>query len=157
MHIRIHEAELQDIPEMAEIIASAEAWISYGIDYNQARRMLSTLPDALYVAISVKTGEVVGFGSLRRDGVGNIGAYVRLFAVKDKYRGRGVGRQLMDFIWQIAVQTSPNLFLICSENNREALAFYEKMGFARVGVMPDLVVAGRHEVLMRRTSGPLKS
>lgn len=155
MEIRIHEAEPRDIAEMAVIMSTTEAWTCFGIDYNYAFKTLTTMPDALYVATSPATGEVVGFGSLRREGVGNFGAYTRLFAVKEKYRERGVGRQLLDFIWDIATKTSPNLFLICSENNAGGLKFYDKMGFARVGVLPDLVIDGHNEILLRKTTGPL--
>ena len=156
MEIRIHEAEQRDIPEVAEIMSTSEAWKCFGIDYGWAFKTLTTMTDALYVAVSPETGEVVGFGSVRRDGVGNIGAYTRLFGVKKKYLRRGIGRQLCDFIWDIAAKTSPNLFLICSENNKPGLEFYEKMGFTKAGILTGLVIPGQNEILLRKTSGPIK-
>jgi ribosomal protein S18 acetylase RimI-like enzyme len=35
-------------------------------------------------------------------------------------------------------------------DNRPALGFYRKLGFARVGRLPDLIKPGRVEVLLRK-------
>ena len=42
------------------------------------------------------------------------------------------------------------LFVSCDADNRAALRFYRRQGFARVGRLPDLVRAGRIELLLRK-------
>ena len=42
------------------------------------------------------------------------------------------------------------LFVSCDAGNRAALRFYRRQGFARVGRLPDLVRAGRVELLLRK-------
>lgn len=111
------------------------------------------MEDTIYIAeIGDKS---VGFITIRIDGVGNIGAYVRMVAVAEQWRRKGIGHQLIDFVSQIAIQHIPNLFLICSVDNEEAQRFYEKIGFLRVGILPDLVINGHDELLYRKSFGVL--
>jgi ribosomal protein S18 acetylase RimI-like enzyme len=42
------------------------------------------------------------------------------------------------------------LFVSCDAGNAGALRLYRRLGFARVGRLPDLVRAGRVELLLRR-------
>jgi ribosomal protein S18 acetylase RimI-like enzyme len=46
------------------------------------------------------------------------------------------------------------LFVSADAGNRAALAFYRKLGFERVGRLPDLVKPGRVEILLRKGRGP---
>jgi len=95
------------------------------------------MEDTIYV--TEQNGEVVGFITLRINGVGNIGAYVRMVAVAEKFRGQGIGRQMIAYIGNLASQYIPNLFLICSVENVDAQKFYEKNGFEKIGIMKNLV------------------
>jgi ribosomal protein S18 acetylase RimI-like enzyme len=45
------------------------------------------------------------------------------------------------------------LFVSCDADNRAALRFYRRQGFARVGRLPNLVRAGRVELLLRKPRG----
>jgi ribosomal protein S18 acetylase RimI-like enzyme len=63
-------------------------------------------------------------------------------------RGRGIGRQAMDLLTNsLAAAGSPGLFLQVDPRNRDALRFYEKLGFAdfRAHDLP------RHSVFMVKT------
>jgi ribosomal protein S18 acetylase RimI-like enzyme len=42
------------------------------------------------------------------------------------------------------------LYVSCDAANAQALRFYRKVGFARVGRLPDLVRAGHVELLLRK-------
>lgn len=147
------EAKAQDIPMLADIISTTEAWQRYNIDYTTAIRLLESMEDTIYVA---EIGDQIGgFVTLRTNGVGNIGAYMRMIAVAEIYRGRELGRKLMDYISEIAFQKTPNLFLICSVDNSDARRFYEKVGFAKAGTLSNLVLEGHDEILYRKTTGPM--
>jgi ribosomal protein S18 acetylase RimI-like enzyme len=111
------------------------------------------MEDTIYIAENKE--ETVGFITLRINGVGNIGAYVRMVAVAEGFRGQGIGRKMIEYVSEIASQDISNLFLICSVENKKAQDFYEKAGFERVGVMKDLVVKGHDEILYRKNFGTL--
>jgi ribosomal protein S18 acetylase RimI-like enzyme len=45
------------------------------------------------------------------------------------------------------------LYVSCDGNNRAALRFYRRLGFSRVGHLPDLVRPGHVELLLRKGGG----
>ncbi len=143
-----------DIPVLAQIISSSEAWTRYNIDYQQAVVLFEKMEDTIYIAEQEK--QVLGFITLRLNGVGNFGAYVRMLAVAEPFRGQGVGRRLMEYASQIVAPKLPNLFLICSTDNLSAQTFYENAGFENVAILKDLVIADHDEILYRKSFGTLR-
>lgn len=138
------------IYQCAEIISSEHAWQVYGIDLNKAIEILTSMPDQIYVAI--ENNIVQGFATLRLQGVGNIGSYVRMLAVRRDCRRQSIGRFLIDHIQKEAEkQGDKDIFLICSTDNPNASRFYESIGFNRIGILSDLLVAGHDEFLYRRS------
>lgn len=152
MKIRsIDSNESQIIHQCAEIISCEHAWQVYGIDLNRAVKILSSMPDQIYVA--EKNGIVQGFVTLRLQGVGNIGAYVRMLAVHPNCRRQSIGCSLINYIQQEAEKRGDrNLFLICSTDNSSASNFYKSIGFEQVGILSDLVITGHDEILYRKTN-----
>lgn len=148
---KISSVESQSIYQCAEIISSEHAWQVYEIDLNKAIEILTSMPDKIY---AIKENNIVqGFATLRLQGIGNIGAYMRMLAVRQDCRGQSLGRSLIDYVQQEAEkQGSRDMFLICSTDNQTASHFYESIGFTRVGILSDLVVAGHDEILYRRTN-----
>lgn len=51
----------------------------------------------------------------------------------------------------------PNVFLMVSDFNASAQAFYRALGYTEVGMIRDYVVPGVTEHLYRKTSGPIDS
>jgi ribosomal protein S18 acetylase RimI-like enzyme len=148
------DGKKQDIPVIATIISTTEAWTCFGIDYDIAMGLFEKMEDLIYIA--EKDGEIVGFVTLRVNGVGNIGAYLRMIAVAEKFRGQGIGKQIINYIEEIAYIHTPNVFLICSVENQDAQRFYEKNGFEKIGVMKDLVIKGHDEIWYRKNFGTVR-
>ena len=48
---------------------------------------------------------------------------------------------------------SPNVFLCVSSFNPRARALYKRLGYARVGELPDYLIPGHSEVIFRKTIG----
>jgi ribosomal protein S18 acetylase RimI-like enzyme len=79
-----------------------------------------------------------------------LGGFVSLLAVRPEASGRGVGSALMEHVAARIFRARNWLFVSCDAGNPGALAFYRKLGFERVGRLPDLVKTGRVELLLRR-------
>lgn len=149
--VNIWEANTGEFPALANIISTSQAWTCFGIDHEKALALFKKMEDTIYVA--KKDNQIVGFITLRINGVGNIGAYVRMVAVAEQFRGQGIGTQLINFAEKIAVNNIPNLFLICSVENIDAQRFYEKLRFEKIGMLKDLVLVGHDEILYRKSLG----
>ncbi|MFN2443136.1 MAG: GNAT family N-acetyltransferase, partial [Thermoanaerobaculia bacterium] len=50
---------------------------------------------------------------------------------------------------------APNVFLFVSSFNDGARRLYERLGYRVVGEVPDYLIPGASEILMRKTIGPL--
>jgi ribosomal-protein-alanine N-acetyltransferase len=49
----------------------------------------------------------------------------------------------------------PNVFICASSFNPGARRLYERLGYQVVGELPDYIVRGHAETLLRKTTGPL--
>jgi ribosomal protein S18 acetylase RimI-like enzyme len=78
-----------------------------------------------------------------------LGSFVALVAVKPEQAGRGVGRALMEHVQRRVFARRRWLYVSADSGNRRALGFYRELGFKRVGRLPDLIRAGRDEILLR--------
>ena len=55
--------------------------------------------------------------------------YVRQIAVRQEYRGQGIGRKLLAFVEGIAFKDWPKLFLTVSNFNSRAKRLYARLGY----------------------------
>jgi len=86
---------------------------------------------------------------------GPLNGYIQMLAVHPDWRGRGLGARLMRFAEERIFRQSPHVFLCVSDFNRRAQAFYARLGYRRVGELPDFLTKGHSEILMSKTKGPL--
>jgi ribosomal protein S18 acetylase RimI-like enzyme len=49
-----------------------------------------------------------------------------------------------------------NLFACVSDFNDQARHFYKKQGYQEIGPMPNFLIPGSAEILLRKTSGPAR-
>ncbi len=148
-NILMCRADKEHIYACAEIISKEHAWQVYGFDFKKSVQVLETMEDVIYIA--KVNNKVAGFITLRINGVGNIGAYVRMIAVNSECRNQGIGKAMVDYIQQVAHDSGmDNIFLICSTDNPKGEKFYLHNGFMKVGILQSLVVEGHDEILFRR-------
>ena len=95
-----------------------EAWSRDGFPYAVAG-------EDVFVALAPR-GEVVGFVSLWRPD-----PFVHFLHVASTWRGRGVGAALLEHA--LATLPAGPVDLKCLPDNRAALAFYRRLGWAEVG------------------------
>jgi ribosomal protein S18 acetylase RimI-like enzyme len=150
----------------ARIVADDPLWQRYGLTFARARTVIrGALPRRAgrgarpggQFAVARVGGEIAGFVWFRPEGTFHHSGYIRWIGVAPAARGRGVGRRLMAYAEDRVFRSGPNVFLLVSDFNRRAHAFYRRQGYTRVGAIPDYVVPGITEYVFRRTRGPIAS
>jgi ribosomal protein S18 acetylase RimI-like enzyme len=139
----------------AEWIAAIEPWRSLGYSREGLARFLkrsARAPGGVLVARTQARGAVLGIACVQ-EGV-LLGNFVALLAVKPEAAGRGIGRALMDAVAEVTFASRRWLYVSVADRNRAARAFYRKLGFDRVGRLPDLVRPGDIELLLRKGAPP---
>jgi ribosomal protein S18 acetylase RimI-like enzyme len=79
-----------------------------------------------------------------------LGGFIALLAVRPEVAGQGLGTALMEEVRRRVGRKRRWLYTSCDGKNRAALRFYERLGFLRVGRLPDLIRPGRIEILLRQ-------
>jgi ribosomal protein S18 acetylase RimI-like enzyme len=75
---------------------------------------------------------------------------VKSIAVEGDYRSQGIGAALLEFAEDLFRAEARHLFLCVSSFNQRAYAFYERQGYAAVGVLEDYILQGVSEILMHK-------
>jgi len=157
LEVRTADAALAG--RQARWVAALEPWKSLGYQVPGLSRFLRRVAGAGGVLVAIVRspsaspsrgrgrGRVVGVLAMQ-EGV-LLGDFVSLLAVRADAAGRGVGRTLMAAV-EAATPPRRWLYVSADAKNVAALAFYRKLGFRRVGRLPDMVREGRVELLLRK-------
>jgi ribosomal protein S18 acetylase RimI-like enzyme len=131
-------------------IAGIEPWRSLGYSGADLSRFLRRAATArqVWVAAATRSGSPLGVLVLQPGVL--LGDFVALLAVRPEAAGQGIGRALIAHAESRTFVDRRWLFVSADADNRGALTFYRKLGFVRVGRLPDLVRAGHTEILLRK-------
>ena len=90
------------------------------------------------VLVAEADGDLVGMAHLAPSGAANAPhrAEVQRVAVAERVRGGGVGRRLMAAVEEAAVERGLTLLWLTTHEGSEACAFYEAVGYTKLGIMP---------------------
>ena len=135
----------------ATIMATNDPWITLGRTFDRCLEAARDTALERYVAMS--DGEVVGFILISMRG--SFTGYIKSIAVREDWRGLGIGSDLLAFAEKRILRDSPNVFICVSSFNSRARGLYERLGYETVGELRDFIVRGYDEILLRKTSGPL--
>ena len=135
----------------ATIMATTDPWVTLGRTFDKCLETARDTTLERYVAVSDR--EIVGFILVAMQGT--FTGYIKSIAVRDDWRGRGVGTSLLRFAEDRIFRERANVFICVSSFNPRAHALYERLGYQTVGDLRDFIARGYDERLMRKTTGPL--
>jgi ribosomal protein S18 acetylase RimI-like enzyme len=136
----------------ARMMEHSEPWLSLGTGYRALFDLMRNPARERYVA-SLEN-RIAGFVVINMSGT--LAAYVQTICVAPGNRASGIGRLLMSHAETRIFRDAPNVFLMVSDFNAAARRFYAGLGYLEIGEIPDYLVAGRSEILMRKTRGPIR-
>lgn len=143
--MRIRKAEPALARRQAAWIAGIDPWRSMGYQAAPLGRWLARL--ARVGQVQVIGASVDGIVVVQPDVL--LGSFIALLAVRPEAAGAGVGRALVEQVAGQVFRERRWLYTSSDAGNRAAARFYRKLGFSRVARLPDMVRAGRTEVLWR--------
>lgn len=152
MQITIIKGQAKYIPDCHEALFNSELGQQYFQTSDRVNRALQEAlsKEELYVAIN-NEGQCLGFLWPVLDGAFHIYPYLHILAIKEEYRGQGIGEQLMDYFENtISDYDNDKLFLVVADFNPKGKAFYEKLGYHEVAKIPGLYKEGVTEHLMMK-------
>jgi ribosomal protein S18 acetylase RimI-like enzyme len=150
--MRVRRALPGEARGQAGWIAAIEPWRSLGYRADRLGGWLARMARARGAWVAVQgrgpTGGIAGIVVVRPDVL--LGDFIALVAVRPERAGQGVGRALVEDAAARTFRARRWLYTSSDAGNRAAAAFYRRLGFSRVGRLPDLVRAGHTEILWRR-------
>ena len=116
--------------DMPQTIEQEEEWL--------AGMKRASLENTGLMAKALANGKLVGTAEAKRGEFKELENAELSIALEKDYRGRGLGRQLMGFLIDVAKKRwkTRNFYLFASKPNKRAIRFYEKMGFRKIAVLP---------------------
>lgn len=140
------------VAAVAERLAAMEPWRRYPYPAREiADYLMGIEPDAPRYLIR-QHQHTLGVLGLRLNWLR--GPYVQLLGVLPHAQGQGVGGAVIAWLEALARDRGArNMFVLASAFNERALAFYEQHGFKQVAELPDLVVDGINEIMLRKRLG----
>lgn len=136
------------------ILLQADPWKRLGYGQTDWDRYFGPLPVGRDTYVAELHGKIAGIAVLRQNFL--LGDYLELFGVADWARGQGLGERLLGHIESVVFARAKNLFACVSDFNESARGFYKKHGYQEIGPMPDFLIPGSAEILLRKTSGPTR-
>ncbi len=154
MNHTIRSYTSNDRDAVVTMLADSEPWKTLGYADTDWKKLFDPLPAGREGFIIESGGAVAGFALLRQKFL--MGDYLELLVIAPAVRGQGLGRVLLTHLEGLVFARAKNLFACVSDFNKEARAFYNKNGYQELGPMPNFLIPGSSEILLRKTSGPAR-
>jgi len=131
-------------------MSASEPWLTLRRGYEESAHLLQDAEKEVYVAYL--RDELVGFIIINMKGA--LRGYLQTICIFPEWRDQGLGRALIAFAEARIFRESPNVFLCVSSFNPQAQRLYERLGYEKIGVLKDYIVAGHDEILLRKAIAP---
>ncbi|MTI95076.1 MAG: GNAT family N-acetyltransferase [Firmicutes bacterium] len=150
MNITIQKAKIEHLSACVDALLNSELGRQYFTQQGATRELTSGISkEEVYAALS-EDGNCLGFVWGRLDAAFHIYPYMHLVAVRAEYRGKGVGKQLIEFCENVVFASDSKVFLVVADFSLQTKKLYEKLGYTQVGELPDLYSPGVTEYLMMK-------
>ena len=129
MNITITKAHMQHSEDCQAALLNSRLGQCYFASQEKARSAIieGITKEELFVAID-ETGECLGFIWYILNGAFHSFPYLHIIAVKEAYRGLGIGKALISFFEAAVFPESAKVFLVVADFNPEAKRLYERLG-----------------------------
>ena len=142
----------QDRDAVIRMLADSDPWKRLGYQAAHWERLFHPLPPGREGYVIERDGVASGLALLRQRFL--FGDYLELLAIAPSAQGQGLGRLLLAHVEGIVFARVKNLFICVSDFNTGARRFYQRQGYQEIGPIPNFLIPGTAEILLRKTTGP---
>ena len=150
----IRNMDLDDRESVLQLLGESDPWKKLGYSKNDWNRIFCPTPQGRDCYVALFEGQVAGVAIVKQKFL--LGDYLELLGVAVWARQRGIGGQLLRHIEGLVFDRTKNLFACVSDFNTSARTFYKKHGYQEIGPMPNFLIPGSAEILLRKTAGPAR-
>ncbi|MDP1767338.1 MAG: GNAT family N-acetyltransferase [Nitrospirota bacterium] len=150
----IRPMQAEDRDAVVQLLADSEPWTTLGYTSADWHRIFCPLPQGRESLVALVDGKVAGVALIREKFL--LGDYLELLGVAPGTRKMGIGAALLAQVERSVFSRTKNLFACVSDFNATARAFYQKNGYQEIGPMPNFLIPGSAEILLRKTNGPAR-
>ena len=144
----------EDRAAVIGLLADSDPWKQLGYQAKDWDSYFTPLPQGRESYVVDQNGRVAGIAIVRQKFL--VGDYLELLGVADWARGKGLGGWLLAHVEAAVFARTKNLFACVSDFNNQARLFYKKQGYQEIGPMPNFLIPGSAEILLRKTVGPAR-
>ena len=145
----------EDRAAVIELLTDSDPWKQLGYQGKDWDSYFTPLPQGRDSYVVDQNGRVTGIAVVRQKFL--LGDYLELFGVAKWARGKGLGGRLLAYVEAVVFARGKNLFACVSDFNDQGRSFYAKLGYLEIGPMPNLLIPGSAEILLRKTIGPART
>jgi [ribosomal protein S18]-alanine N-acetyltransferase len=144
-----------DRAAVIHLLGESNPWKMLGYGKDDWNRIFCPTPQERDCYVAELDGRVAGVAIVKQKFL--LGDYLELLGVAEWARRTGLGTQLLGHVERLVFDRTKNLFACVSDFNESARAFYKKHGYQEIGPMPNFLIPGSAEVLLRKTAGPARA
>jgi ribosomal-protein-alanine N-acetyltransferase len=143
-----------DHEAVVDLLGESDPWKTLGYTKDDWNRIFCPIPQGRETFVLELDGRVAGVAIVKPKFL--LGDYLELLGIALWARGKGLGGRLLEHIETMVFGRTKNLFACVSDFNTTARQFYKKMGYQEIGPMPNFLIPGSAEILLRKTAGPAR-
>jgi len=149
METKIQIAKKGQAHDCLACVKNSDLWNTYFKNNPAHETALEELISKKQVYITKnKNDNCIGFMGVINKGCFGKFPYLSILAVKKRYRNKGIGEALVNKFEDIGFKKADRVFILVSDFNKQAQKFYRKLGYKKVGNIPDLFKNGISENLL---------
>ena len=144
---------LADIPILSSMLSGMDLWQGYGMSEGRLAKDLERSlkrSDMVLIAEAKRGKEPVGIVWCQAGAAFGRSGFVKLIAVGDKHRRKGVASKLLAEAEGFIADISFDIFLHVSDFNKDARAFFKRHAYEQVGILKDYVIPDVDEHIYRK-------
>lgn len=143
----------EEIRACAELMASSDPWAALYFTVDECESELRGPNVDIYGLLGSDGPGLRAFIATAEHGIGSE-PLIEFLCVDASERGRGLGTALIEFAESEIFADADNIYLFVSDINPNAVRLYERLGFQRIGEIPDFNLYGQTEYFYRKTRRP---